>query len=68
MEQKDKLLKQMADIQNKIDALEEKQVKKISRLVKKHSLMDFDEKTLDKEFSLLKEKLKNKTIDAKKNS
>ena len=68
MEQKDKLLKQMADIQKKIDALEEKQVKKISKLVKKHGLMDFDEKTLDKEFSLLKEKLKDKTIDAKKNS
>lgn len=68
MEQKDKLLKQMADIQKKIDALEEKQAKKISKLVKKHGLMDFDEKTLDKEFSLLKEKLKNKTIDAKKNS
>lgn len=68
MENKDKLLKQMADIQNKIDALEEKQAKKISKLVKKHGLMDFDEKILEKEFSLLKEKLKSKTIDAKKNS
>lgn len=68
MEQKNKLLKQMAELQKKIDSLEEKQAKKIAKLIKKHGLMDFDEKILDQEFALLKEKLKTKTIDAKKNS
>lgn len=68
MEQKEKLLKQIEDIQKKIDRIEEKKTKKISKLVMKHNLADFDEKILDQEFALLKEKLKGQVIDTKKNS
>lgn len=68
MDKKEKLLKQMADLQQKIDAIEERQIKKISKLVKKHGLMDFDEATLDTAFALLKEQLGSQTMDVKKNS
>jgi len=68
LDKKEKLLQKMEELQKQLNAIEEKQAKKISKIAMKYGLGDFSEKVLDKEFMLLAKKLsESEEIDAKKN-
>lgn len=53
---KDKLLEKLKGIQVKIDNLEKARSEKIIKLAKKFDLFDLSDKTIEKEFGLIKEK------------
>jgi hypothetical protein len=73
IDKKQSLLDQIKKIQSKIDNIEKQRADKINKLAKKFKLFDLDDKILEQEFSLIKEKHlavleKNQTInDIKKN-
>ena len=54
--QKEKLLLKMGQIQAKIDAIENLRSLKITKLAKKFKLLELDDATIEKEFSLIQEK------------
>lgn len=53
---KDKLLEKLKGIQVKIDNLEKARSEKIIKLAKKFDLFNLSDKTIEKEFALIKEK------------
>jgi len=56
IDKKEKLLERLKGIQSKIEDLEIKRSEKIMKLAKKFSLFDLSDKTIESEFSLIKEK------------
>lgn len=53
---KQALLEQMKKIQSKIDNIEKQRAEKINKLAKKFKLYDLDDKIIEREFSLIKDK------------
>lgn len=67
-DKKQVLLDQLKRIQSKIDNIEKQRAEKITKLAKKFKLFDLDDKIIEQEFSLIKEKYqatleKNQNID-----
>lgn len=53
---KQTLLEQLNKIQSKIDNLEKQKADRVSKLAKKHQIIELDEKIIEQEFLLIKEK------------
>lgn len=56
VDKKQILMDQINKLQSKIDAIEKQRADKINKLAKKFKLLDLDDQTIEKEFSLIKEK------------
>ena len=53
---KQALLDQLNKIQSKLDNLDKQRAERITKLAKKYKLLELDEKIIEAEFSLIKEK------------
>lgn len=56
---KQALLDQLNKIQSKLDNIDKQRAEKITKLAKKFKLLDLDEKIIEHEFSLIKEKYRS---------